>query len=200
MALITDFGVTSNDGGILHPKQRNKWKVTFLGVGGGRGAGGAGGDAQPLTVQAITTDRPKLEFEPVQLDRYNSRAWIAGKHTWQPLQMTFEDDIGGGVTRILQQQVERQQALIAPGSGPVLNTARSGQDYKFAIRLEMLDGDEVPLEVWAVEGCFMMNLDYGDLDYASGDATKIAITVRYDHARQLDLGIDGKATGGQGSF
>jgi hypothetical protein len=200
MALITDFGVTPSDAGILHPKQRNKWKVTFIGVGGGRGTGGGGLNAQGLTVQAVTTDRPQLEFDQVQLDRYNSRAWVAGKHSWQPLNMTFEDDIGGEVTQIIQEQLEKQQALIAPGSGRVLNTARAGQDYKFAIRLDMLDGDIGVIESWAIEGCFLANVNYGDLDYSTGEAVKISLTVRYDHARQLNLGVAGNATGGPAGF
>lgn len=194
MAIITDFGVTPEAGGIIHPKLKNKWRVNFHGIGGGRG--GAGNVSEVLTLQAITGDRPKLEFEEIQLDRYNSRAWIAGKHMWQPATFTFEDDIGGRVTSLFQEQVEKQQALISVGSGRVLNTALSGQLYKFAMTVEMLDGDVSPLEIWAYEGVFLQNIDYTDLDYAASESVKITATFRFDHARQLNLGRDGKATGG----
>ena len=51
MALILDMGVRGNGGEILHPQMKNKWRLTFNGIGGVL-------DAQPLTFQAITCDRP----------------------------------------------------------------------------------------------------------------------------------------------
>lgn len=195
MALIIDMGVTSDAGGIIHPKLKNKWRVNFHGIGGGRGDTGST-RSDVLTLQAITGDRPKLEFEEIQLDRYNSRAWIAGKHMWQPANFTFEDDIGGRVTAIFQEQIEKQQALISVGAGRVLNTALSGQEYKFAMTVEMLDGDVNPLQIWAYEGVFLQNIDYTDLDYAASESVKITCAFRFDHARELVVGIDGRATGG----
>jgi hypothetical protein len=201
MALITDMGVTPGAGGIIMPMLKNKWKVEFFNIGGSRGqTGGATVQGDVLTLQAITGDRPKVSFEEIQLDRYNSRAWIAGKHMWEPVNFTFESDIGGRVARVFQEQLEKQQALISPSSGRVLNTAVSGQEYKFAMVVSMLDGDITPLEQWAYEGVWIQNIDYGDLDYAASEAVKLPVTFRYDHARQLILGQSGKATGGVAPF
>lgn len=197
MALITDMGVTQGAGGIIMPMLKNKWQVEFFNIGGGRGNDGGNNSADVLTLQAITGDRPKLSFEEIQLDRYNSRAWIAGKHMWEPVNFTFEADIGGRVAKVLQQQLEKQQALTAPGHGRVMNSAASGQQYKFSMIVRMLDGDITPLEEWAYEGVWIQNIDYGDLDYAASEALKLPVTFRFDHARQLILGQSGKATGGQ---
>lgn len=200
MALITDMGVTPGAGGIIMPMLKNRWRVDFYSIGGERGGNAGTNQSDVLTLQAITGDRPKLSFEEIQLDRYNSRAWIAGKHTWEPVNFTFESDIGGRVSTVIQQQLEKQQALIAPGSGRVLNTALSGQQYKFSMVVSMLDGDITPLEQWAYEGVWIQSVDYGDLDYAASEAVKLPVTFRYDHARQLILGQNGKATGGQAPF
>lgn len=200
MALITDMGVTPNAGGIIMPMLKNRWRVDFYNIGGPRGAASGTTAADVLTLQAITGDRPKLTFEEIQLDRYNSRAWIAGKHTWEPVNFTFESDIGGRVAGVLLQQLEKQQALISPGAGRVLNTPESAQQYKFAMVVSMLDGDTTALEQWAYEGVWIQTIDYGDLDYAASEAVKLPVTFRYDHARQLILGRDGRATGGQAPF
>lgn len=200
MALITDMGVTPNAGGIIMPMLKNRWEVEFFNIGGTRGSGAGTNRADVLTLQAITGDRPKLSFEEIQLDRYNSRAWIAGKHMWEPVSFTFESDISGRVARVLQEQLEKQQALISPGHGRVLNTATSGQQYKFSMLVTMLDGDITPLEQWAYEGVWIQNIDYGDLDYAASEALKIPVTFRFDHARQLSIGKEGKATGGPAPF
>lgn len=195
MALITDMGVTTGAGGIAHPMVKNKWRVDFYNFGGERGAASGTVESDILTLQAITGDRPKLTFDDIVLDRYNSRGWIAGKHTWEPVTFAFESDIGGRTSQVFQQQLEKQQALIAPGAGRLMNSARSAQDYKFGMLVSIMDGDITVLEQWAIEGVFINNIDYDNLDMAASEVIKITATFRYDHARQLIFGADGKATG-----
>lgn len=187
MGLINDLGVDGT--GIFHPQHKNKWAVDFLNMPG---------NAYPLKLQAITADRPKMEFEKIQLDRYNTRAYVAGKYTFQPISITFESDLGGLVVAAVQAQLERQQLIIGPGSAPRLPTAVAGQDYKFSIRMTMLDGDLVPLEIWKIDGCYLENVDWGDLDYAASETVKIVTTISYDHAREEITGAYAyaKATGG----
>lgn len=187
MALITDLGVDGN--GILQPLLRNRWRVNFLGLAG---------DPDPLRVQAITCDRPKIEFAEVKLDRYNSTAYVAGKHSFQPMNIVFEADTGGTVHTTVQNQVNLQQSITGNFSAPRLPAAIGGAVYKFAIRQEMLDGDQLVLEAWIIEGCYFANVDYESLDYTANESVKCNCTIRYDQARQLISGVVVKATGGAG--
>jgi hypothetical protein len=170
MAVITDFGVVAN--GILQPKLKNRWRLEFT-IGD-----------QAFTVQAVTCERPKLQFDEVQLDRYNSRGYVAGKYTWQPIQVVYEDDVGGTLTQAIQNQLEIQENIIAVNPSPLLPASAAGQLYKFGVKLKMLDGNETVFEEWALEGAWLQNIDWGDLDYAASEAVKITATVRFDHARQ----------------
>lgn len=174
MAVITDFGVTAN--GILQPKQKNKWRVEFT------------INSQAFTVQAVTCELPKLQFDEVQLDRYNSRGYVAGKYTWQPIQAVFEDDVGGTLQTAVQQQMEVQQHIIAVDAAPLLPASAAGQLYKFGVKIKQLDGNDGVLSEWALEGAWFQNVDWADLDYASSDAIKITTTIRFDHARQSITG------------
>lgn len=192
MALVTDMGVLGEGGEILQPMLKNRWRVEFSRLGNLINT-----DSQPLTIQAISVDRPKLSFEEVVLDRYNSRAYIAGKHQFDPINITFESDIGGQVAQLIQEQLESQQRIIGMSAAPRLPAARAGQDYKFAMALRMLDGDDLVLESWYIEGAYVANVDYGDLDYAASETVKITLSVRFDHARQDITGVNGRATGGQ---
>ncbi len=168
--------------------------MTFANLGGGV-------DSQPLSMQAITVTRPVLTFEEVQLDRYNSRAWVAGKHTFEPMTITFEDDVSSTATAVIREQQQKQQFLIG-AEGPFLAAAGEGSLYKFVTYLDMLDGNEQVTEKWTIEGCWFQSLDYTDVDYAASEAVQITCTIRYDHARQDNLnGYDqgeGVATGGAG--
>lgn len=190
MALITDLGV--DGGGIAQPRLKHKWAITFQNMAG---------DSEPLRLNAISADRPKLQFEEVVLDRYNSKAYVAGKHSFEVLNVTFEDDLNGGVTSAIQEQLELQQNIIGLNAAPRLPSAAAGQDYKFAVKMDLLDGNTRVVETWVLEGVFIQNADFDGVDYATSESIKVTVAFRYDHARQNvnPDGVSGKATGGAGS-
>lgn len=194
MATINDIGIPGVGSGILQPKLRNRWRVTFANLAGGV-------DSQPLSLQAITVTRPSLSFEEIQLDRYNSRAWIAGKHMWEPMTLTVEDDVVGTATQVINDQLQGQQFLIG-AEGQFLAAREEGSLYKFVTNLEMLDGNDQVIEKWTIEGCWLQAVDWTEMDYAASEAVQITMTIRYDHARQDIGGFNagqGVATGGAGA-
>jgi hypothetical protein len=194
MANLSQVGIAGIGNGILHPKQKNKWRAIFVGLGGS--LGGTAGVPNDLSLQVITATRPNLSFEEVQLDRYNSRVYILGKHTFEPMTMTVEDDITNRASSAIQNQIEIQQRLIG-ATGPWWNSDATALSYKFGVKLEMLDGNEGVTEQWMYEGCSIQAVDYGDVDYATGEKMQISLTVRYDLARQVLIGsVTGSAIGG----
>ena len=193
MATINDFGIPGVGSGILHPKHKNRWRATFANLGGGV-------DSQPMSMQAITVNRPKLTFEKIPLHRYNSIAFVAGKHTWEPMALTVEDDVTGSASTVIQAQLQKQQWLIG-AEGQWLAAAGEGSLYKFVTYLDMLDGNDQVIEKWTVEGCFIESADYGELSYEANEKVTIALSISFDHARQNIGGYSqgqGIATGGAG--
>ena len=193
MATINDFGIPGVGSGILHPKHKNRWRATFANLGGGV-------DSQPMSMQAITVNRPKLTFEKIPLHRYNSIAFVAGKHTWEPMALTVEDDVTGSASTVIQAQLQKQQWLIG-AEGQWLAAAGEGSLYKFVTYLDMLDGNDQVIEKWTVEGCFIESADYGELSYEANEKVNIALLLSFDHARQNIGGYSqgqGIATGGAG--
>ena len=178
MATITDFGIASQYRGILQPKLKNRWRVTFVQLAGGTG------ESRDLTMQAVTVSRPQLQMDEVEIHRYNSVSFVASKHKWTECALSVEDDVTSSASKVIRDQMERQQLLIAPGAGPWLATAPEASKYKFGTKIEMLDGGVNVLEVWHLEGCWLKDVNYTDLDYAAGDQVKIDISIRFDHAHQ----------------
>lgn len=195
MATLANFGIPGAGSGILHPKLKNKWRVTFQDMSR---LVTAGVNTRNLTMQATTVTRPQLEFAEVELHRYNSVAYVAGKHTWSPMNLTVEDDITGLASKVIKGQLETQQRLVGVDlDGRWLNTAATGSDYKFGVKLEQLDGDEGVVETWILEGVMVQAADFGDLDYSASEAATIQVTLRFDHARSIDSGEGyGTALGG----
>lgn len=194
MATLSQNGIAGISNGILQPHAKNKWRAIFSGLGGATGA--TAGVPNDLSMQVVTFTRPSLNFEEIQLDRYNSRAFVAGKYSFDPCQISVEDDITNKASNAIQTQLETQQRLIG-ASGPWMNSEPTAFGYKFGMMLEQLDGNETVTVVWKYEGCFLQAVDFTDMDYSTAEKVMINLTVRYDHVRQVLLpSVTGSAIGG----
>ena len=107
MATLSQAGIYGVGNGILMPKLKNRFRVTFSGFGA------TTSDSKNVSMQATNVSRPNLSFEEVALHRYNSVAYVAGKHSWEPCSVTVEDDITNGASGVIAAQLEKQQRLIA---------------------------------------------------------------------------------------
>lgn len=173
--------------GILMPKLKYRFRVTFLG-----GFGGVA-DARTLTQNVNTVTRPKVTYEEVTIDSYNSKMYVQGKHTWDQVTVVCRDDISNSVSKLVGSQVQRQLSHFQQ------TTPAAGSDYKFDMQVEVLDGVNAGAsEVWFLEGCFLTNVDYADNDYAANDPVTISMQIRFDNAThyQGDNDVNGRVTAG----
>ena len=125
---------------------------------------------------------------------YNSKINIIGKHTWDPITVNLRDDVSGNVTKLVGEQVQKQFDFLEQAS------ASAGIDYKFITRFEILDGGNgaatpTALEEWELYGCYVENVNYNDLNYASSEAATITMSVRFDNAVQIPAGAGGGGIG-----
>lgn len=185
---INPFGPGSNTG-MLMPKLKYRFRVTLLGFGTS--------PSTELTKQVIDVTRPKVSFEEIPIEIYNSKIKLAGKYTWENITLNIRDDASSNVIKLVGQQIQKQFDFHEQAS------ARSGIDYKFTTRIEILDGGNgasIPqiLETWQLYGCFLQNTDYGDLNYATNEPTTVALTIAYDSADNTPdaVGVIGIGTAG----
>ena len=175
MAVLTNFGVpaTGATGASLMPKLQYRFRVTFTNIGNKSAA-------TVVARNVVSVTRPALDHDDVTIDTYNSKIRLAGKHTWQDITLVIRDDVNSGVITELGAQLNKQVDHEDQSS------ANAGGDYKFQMKIEMLDGgndgSESVLETWELAGCFIPNIQYGDLNYATSDAVQITATIRYDNA------------------
>ena len=166
--------------GLLMPKLKYRFRVTFenLGVSTPR---------TELTKQVMRFDRPQVSFDPIEIPIYNSRIYLAGKHSWQPVSVSFRDDAGGQVSKLIGEQLQKQMDFLEQSS------AASGIDYKFITRCEILDGGNgantpTVLETWELYGCYLQDVNYDSLDYGDSNPVMISSSIRFDNALQTPLG------------
>lgn len=168
-------GGVEGRGGILQPKLKYRFRVTTVNFGPFT-------EQKNLTQQVMNITKPKLNFDEVQIDSYNSRAWVAGKHTWEMVTLVVRDDITNSVSRMVGHQMQKQLNHFEQ------TAPAAGINYKFQMNIQTLDGgNDVVQEDWILEGCWLQNVDYDSLDYAAGaDVQMITMQVRFDNATMTE--------------
>ena len=166
--------------GLLMPKLQYRFRVILENFG-------VSTPRSELTKQVVDCSRPNLTFDNITLDVYNSKVYMAGKHTWDPITINIRDDVNNAVSKLVGEQVQKQFDFFEQAS------AVSGIDYKFTSRIEMLDGGNgasTPnvLETWELYGAYIESVNYNTLAYATSDPVTITLNVRYDNAIQTPQG------------
>ena len=171
-----DTSDSASSQGLLMPKLQYRFRVTLENFG-------ISTPTTELTKQVVSTSRPQVEFEEMEIHTYNSRAYLAGKHAWQPITITLREDVNNRVQKLVGEQLQKQFDFFEQSS------AASGIDYKFTTRIEILDGGNganTPnvLETFELYGCFVQNANYNELDYSNSEPVTIELSIRYDNAVQ----------------
>jgi hypothetical protein len=172
--------------GLLMPKLKYRFRAIFENFG-------IMTPRTELTKQVIDFTRPSVTFEEIPIDIYNSKLYVAGKHSWEQVTVNLRDDASGQVARLVGEQLQKQLDFYEQAS------AASGIDYKFTTKCEILDGGNgaytpVVLETWELYGCYLSNVNYNDLNYSSSEAVTITMQIRFDNALQTPLGSGVGAT------
>ena len=164
--------------GLLMPKLQYRFRAILENFG-------VSTPRSELTKQVIDITRPSLTFDNVTLDVYNSKVYVAGKHTWDPITINLRDDVNNSVTKLVGEQIQKQFDFFEQSS------AASGIDYKFKTRIEILDGGNganAPgvLETFELVGCFIQDINYNQLTYSDSNPVDIQMSIQYDNAIQTN--------------
>jgi hypothetical protein len=175
-----DSNASASTQGLLMPKLQYRFRVSLENFG-------VSAPTTELTKQVVDVTRPNVSFEQITLDVYNSKVYLAGKHTWEPITLNLREDASNNVQKSVGEQLQKQFDFFEQAS------ARSGQDYKFVTRIEILDGGNganaaTVLETFELYGCYLEGTNYNTLNYATSEVVTVALTVRYDNAIQTPQG------------
>src|SRR5210317_2062677 len=174
-------GDSASNQGLLMPKLQYRFRVSLENFG-------TSTPTTELTKQVVDVTRPNVSFEQMTLDIYNSKVYLAGKHTWEPITLNLREDVNNNVQKLVGEQLQKQFDFFEQSS------AASGLDYKFTTRIEILDGGNganTPnvLETFELYGCYVEGANYQQLSYSnSTDPVSIQLTIRYDNAIQTPQG------------
>jgi hypothetical protein len=173
-------GDSASNQGLLMPKLQYRFRVSLENFG-------VSTPTTELTKQVVSVARPNLSFESIEIPVYNSKAYLAGKHTWAPVSLVLREDVNNNVQKLVGEQLQKQFDFFEQSS------AASGQDYKFTTRIEILDGGNgantpAVLETFELYGCFVTTANYNELAYANNEPVTVNLEIQYDNAIQSPQG------------
>ena len=179
--LASDQSASSQ--GMLFPKLKYRFRVMFENFG-------VSTPTTELTKQVQSAARPNISFAPQTIEIYNSKINYAGKHTWAAIAISLRDDVTGNVQKLVGEQLQKQFDFLEQSS------AASAIDYKFNLRIEMLDGGnglDKPnvLETWECYGCYLVSVNYQSLAYSEQGPAMIDLSIQPDNCIQTptDTGV-----------
>ena len=176
--LASDQSASSQ--GMLMPKLKYRFRVMFENFG-------VSTPTTELTKQVQEAARPNVQFADQKIEVYNSTIHYAGKPTWQTMTIKLRDDVTGQVAKLVGEQMQKQFDFFEQSS------AASGGDYKFLMRVEMLDGGNgantpVVLETWECYGCYIVQANYNTLSYGGQETLTVDLTIQPDNCLQTTGG------------
>ena len=122
-----------------------------------------------------TANRPNIQFEAVTLEHINLKRKLKGKGEWQDIEITLYDPIVPSGAQAVMEWVRTSHESL---------TGRDGYAdfYKKDIDIYMLGPVGDKIENWKIKGAFILQAQFGELDWTSNDPAEITLTLAYDYA------------------
>jgi hypothetical protein len=176
---------------MLMPKLKYRFRVMFENFG-------VSTPTTELTKQVSEAARPNVQFADQKIEVYNSTIHYAGRPTWQPVTIKLRDDVTGQVSKLVGEQLQKQFDFFEQSS------AASGGDYKFLMRVEMLDGGNganapAVLETWECYGCYIVSSNYNTLSYGGQEILTVDLSIQPDNCIQTSGGAAAPTQRAQGT-
>ena len=157
------FSSLPND---FEPMRKDLWSIEFpvsMGI------------SEKFQVEA---SRPKVTNEAKEVKFKQLSTWYKGKTKVDPMKIVFRDSIGPGIYEQLEQW-QRQHTDMATGMGGYAAT------YKKTLVLNMEDPSGAVVQKFNLFGCFITELDGGDLSQDSDDIAIVSVSIQYDSYKKV---------------
>ena len=122
-----------------------------------------------------TAARPQITFEEVPLEHMNVKRYVKGKGDWQQMAITLYDAVVPSAAQAVMEWVRLSHESV---------TGRDGYSdfYKKDITFQVLGPVGDIIEEWKLKGAWIVDANFGDMDFGASEPIEIALSLRYDYA------------------
>lgn len=123
-----------------------------------------------------TAGRPSITIEDTEINFLNEKAWVPGKATWEPINVSYYDiDTSTQENFVLLSWLASVYDFTS--NCRYQNSRRA--DYSGVATLAILDGCGNPSEIWTYSDCWPTSIKWGDLDMGASEVLMIDLSLRY---------------------
>lgn len=144
------------------PLRKNRWLMRFP------------SDLGISEWMLASASRPSIKQQSTEIQFLNTSRFVAGRYTWEPIQVTFRDPIGPSASQALMEWVRLCSESVTGRQGYAMG-------YKRDIELEMLDPTGVCVQKWILKGAWISNCNFNNLDYSQDGIADINATIVVDY-------------------
>jgi hypothetical protein len=144
------------------PLRKNRWLMRFP------------SDLGISEWMLASASRPSIKQQSTEIQFLNSSRFVAGRYTWEPIQVTFRDPIGPSASQALMEWVRLCSESVTGRQGYAMG-------YKRDLELEMLDPTGVCVQKWILKGAWISNCNFNNLDYSQDGIADINATIVVDY-------------------
>jgi hypothetical protein len=159
MALPQTLEVTDMLPNKFEPKRKFRWVFCIEGI-----------DSFLMKSAA----RPSFSTEEFEIPYINHTRYLAGKTKFEQITVTLYDPIAPSGAQQVMEWIRTHFESISGRSG-------YADFYKRDIQLKMLDPVGTVVELWDIKGAFIIQANFGELDYGTPDAADIQLSLRFDN-------------------
>lgn len=167
-------GVGTGPNHMVETRRKHRWLFQTMGK-----ASKGEFDREVLLILREAT-RPHQTTEEPEMHHNQEKAYFAGKHSWEPINLVWYD--GEQAPDISKEVWEWLNGVIGIHTGniPVFKP----NQYKKNASLQMLQGDGTASETWQLFGCWPQDINWNGLDYTDTEIMTVDVTMRYDRANR----------------
>ena len=131
------------------------------------------GDIPSYIIKAAA--RPSLTNGEVVLDHINIDRKVKGKTRWNDVAITLYDPIVPSGAQAVMELVRLHHESL---------TGRDGYStqYKKDITFHSLSPTGEKIEEWCLKGAFILDTNFGQMDWGTEESVQIEMTLKYDYA------------------
>ena len=113
--------------------------------------------------------------QPLELNHINIQRFVKGKTKWGTIQFTLFDPITPSGAQSVMEWVRLHHESA---------TGRNGysSQYKKDLTFKTLSGPGEIIEQWEIYGAYILDANFGTMDWGTDEAVQIELTLKYDWA------------------
>ena len=145
----------------------------------------------------VSCDTPKVEYSEVPVNFYWTQGSVYGRPRWSTINVSIRDDIRNETLISLGKLIYGQSSTYLPSKITKTDSEDStpfsdlhgilNSTSFFSMKIRNVSGqyDHGILDMWELGGCFVTNVDYGNLSYENdAEIRTITLTIKFNSAKQ----------------